>query len=74
MLVLSRKSGQGIHLSVAGLDVELMYQKVDWDHCPDPLFGRDKWSHPTFNFIRNLLQIGQPQSTIVSSISKRYPK
>ena len=21
--------------------------KVDWDQCPDPLFGRDKWSHPT---------------------------
>ena len=22
-------------------------RKVDWDQCPDPLFGQDKWSPPT---------------------------
>jgi len=24
---------------------------VDWDHCPDRLFGRDKWSRPTLRSI-----------------------
>jgi len=27
--------------------VDWKLPKVDWDQCPDPLLGRDKWSHPT---------------------------
>ena len=28
--------------------------EVDWDQCPDPLFGWDKWPHPTLRYTRYL--------------------
>jgi len=79
MLVLSRKSGQGIHLSVAGLDVELSVIRISGNRVQIGFAAPS-----SVNIFRSELpstvtketaaQIGQPQSTIVSSISKRYPK
>ena len=79
MLVLSRKSGQGIHLSVAGLDVELSVIRISGNRVQIGFAAPS-----SVNILRSELsstvtkematQIGQPQSTIISAISNRYPK
>ena len=79
MLVLSRKSGQGIHLSVAGLDVELSVIRISGNRVQIGFAAPS-----SVNILRSELsstvakematQIGQPQSTIISAISKFYPK